>query len=53
MSRDDIMKFLDSHKQDLKTKTDIQIYDFICENLYIKDFQMARQCSIYFWKSLH
>ena len=53
MDKEYIMKFLNEKRQYTRTMTDVEIYEYICDVLYITDFELARQCSIEHWKSLH
>lgn len=54
MDKDYIMNFLNDRKKYTRNmKSDVEIYEYICDVLYIKDFELARQCSIEHWRNLH
>lgn len=53
MDKNYIMRFLDEKEQYIRTMSDIEIYEYICNTFYITDFKLARECSIEYWKKSH
>lgn len=46
--REQIMKW--GKQNDLKGVSDMEIYNMICDNFYIRNFEEARSCSIELFK---